>query len=87
MEPELDVGRVATDVDDLRLGRVNLRRRETVDDHLALNETAKIPAIDIIDFDYPPWHTSADTLDKLSAASLQTIGRVTLWLLARELAK
>ena len=57
------------------------------DDHSPLNLIARIPAMDIIDFDYPPWHTSGDTMDKLSAASLQTIGRVTLWLLVRELAK
>jgi hypothetical protein len=57
------------------------------DDHTPLQLLAHIPAMDIIDFDYPPWHTSADTLDKLSAASLQTIGRVTLWLLVSELAK
>lgn len=60
---------------------------DIVDDHTPLRVIARIPAMDIIDFDYPPWHTSADTLDKLSAASLQTIGRVTLWLLVKELAK
>ena len=58
-----------------------------LDDHVPLQVIARIPAMDIIDFDYAPWHTSGDTLDKLSPASLQTIGRVTLWLLARELAK
>jgi len=57
------------------------------DDHTPLGLIARIPAVDIIDFDYPPWHTSGDTLDKLSAASLQTIGRTTLWLLVRDLAK
>ena len=60
---------------------------DITDDHTPLHRIAKIPAMDIIDFDYPPWHTSADTMDKLSAASLQTIGRVTTWLLAREFAK
>jgi hypothetical protein len=43
--------------------------------------------MDVIDFEYPPWHTSADTMDKLSAASLETIGRVTLWMLAKDFAK
>jgi hypothetical protein len=62
-------------------------RGDIVDDHTPLQRIARIPAMDIIDFDYPPWHTSADTMDKLSAESLQTIGRVTLWLLVRELAK
>ena len=60
---------------------------DIMDDHTPLHVIARIPSMDIIDFDYPPWHTSADTLDKLSAASLQTIGRVTLWLLAKELVK
>jgi len=60
---------------------------DITDDHSPLNLIAHVPSMDIIDFDYPPWHTSGDTLDKLSAASLQTIGRVTLWLLARELGK
>lgn len=32
-------------------------------------------AIDIIDFDYPYWHTTADTLDKISAASLEAVGK------------
>ena len=31
-----------------------------------------IPAVDIIDFDYPYWHTTQDTTDKVSAASLAT---------------
>ena len=30
-------------------------------------QTARIPSIDLIDFDYLPWHTADDTLDKLSA--------------------
>jgi hypothetical protein len=60
---------------------------DILDDHTPLQVIARIPAMDIIDFDYPPWHTSGDTMDKLSAASLQTIGRVTLLLLTQELAK
>ena len=42
-----------------------------------------MPAIDLIDFQFGSapgrndyWHTPADTLDKLSAASLETVGRV-----------
>ena len=54
------------------------------DDHIPLNEEAKIPVIDIIDFDYPRgapknksyWHTMADTPDKCSGASLTKVGRV-----------
>jgi len=35
-----------------------------------------IPAVDIIDFDYPFWHTRQDTLDKVSGESLERVGRV-----------
>jgi len=34
-----------------------------------------IPAIDIIDFDYPYWHTVNDTADKVSSDSLESVGR------------
>jgi Zn-dependent M28 family amino/carboxypeptidase len=38
-------------------------------------------AVDIIDFNYPAWHTTADTLDKISAASLEAVGRtIETWL-------
>jgi Zn-dependent M28 family amino/carboxypeptidase len=47
------------------------------DDHTPFLELG-IPAVDIIDFDYPYWHTSQDTLDKVSAGSLEAVGR-TLW--------
>jgi glutaminyl-peptide cyclotransferase len=54
--------------------------RAVLDDHLALNN-AGIPAIDIIDFDYPQWHTSQDLPEYCSAASLEQVGRVvTAWL-------
>jgi glutaminyl-peptide cyclotransferase len=48
-----------------------------IDDHSPFL-AAGIPAVDIIDFDYPYWHTTADTLDKVSAHSLQIVG-ATLW--------
>ena len=35
-----------------------------------------IPAIDIIDFDYPYWHTLEDTPDKCSAKTLGIVGTV-----------
>ena len=57
-----------------------------LDDHTPLNQSF-IPTIDLIDFDYPPWHTSEDTLDKLSPESLNTVGTVTLYLLQHELSK
>jgi Zn-dependent M28 family amino/carboxypeptidase len=44
-----------------------------LDDHTPFLE-AGIPAVDIIDFDYPYWHTLQDTPDKLSAESLQAVG-------------
>jgi Zn-dependent M28 family amino/carboxypeptidase len=47
------------------------------DDHLQLNG-AGIPCIDLIDFQYPYWHTLADTPDKCSAESLQAVGDVLL---------
>ncbi|MGO8669952.1 MAG: M28 family peptidase [Capsulimonadaceae bacterium] len=45
------------------------------DDHVPFNE-AGIEAVDLIDFDYPYWHTLDDTADKCSAASLKTVGDV-----------
>ncbi len=50
---------------------------EIEDDHLPFLK-AGVPAVDIIDGpeDYPPWHTAGDTLDKVSARSLQTVGDV-----------
>jgi hypothetical protein len=55
---------------------------DILDDHTPLND-AGIPTIDLIDFDYPPWHTAEDTIDKLSAESLQTVGAVTAYYLAK----
>ena len=55
-------------------------RHSLLDDHTPFLE-AGIPAVDIIDFDYPYWHTTQDTLDKISAASLEQVGRTLLaWL-------
>ncbi len=48
-----------------------------LDDHIPLIERG-IPAIDLIDFDYPYWHTVEDTPDKCSAESLGKIGRLVL---------
>ena len=50
--------------------------QEVRDDHLPLHNTAKIPTCDIIDFDYPSWHTAGDTADKCSALSLAKVGWV-----------
>jgi glutaminyl-peptide cyclotransferase len=54
-----------------------------IDDHTPFIE-AGIPAVDIIDFDYPDWHTSQDTPDKVSSTSLGIVGETLLdWLVAR----
>ena len=55
--------------------------RELIDDHVPLNAIG-IPTLDIIDFDYPWWHTADDTIDKVSAQSLQTVGSVALYYLS-----
>jgi glutaminyl-peptide cyclotransferase len=44
-----------------------------LDDHTPFLQ-AGIPAVDIIDFDYPYWHTSEDTPDKVSPDSLKAVG-------------
>jgi len=46
-----------------------------VDDHVPFGN-AGIPAVDIIDFRYPYWHTVQDTCDKVDARSLERVGRV-----------
>jgi Zn-dependent M28 family amino/carboxypeptidase len=59
-----------------------LGRREFVDETTAIEDDhlpfldAGVPAVDIIDLDYPAWHTPDDTIDKVSAASLQAVGDV-----------
>jgi glutaminyl-peptide cyclotransferase len=46
-----------------------------LDDHIPLQE-AGWQAIDLIDFDYGPWHTLDDTPDKCSPQSLKAVGDV-----------
>ena len=70
-------------------------RHTLIDDHLELQK-AGIRAIeapddrrsrcsfDGADFDYPAWHTQYDTIDKVSAASLQIVGDVAMALVRRE---
>ena len=55
--------------------------RDLIDDHAPLNAIG-IPTIDVIDFDYPWWHTASDTIDKISAQSLQITGSVALYYLS-----
>jgi len=47
------------------------------DDHYPLI-IAGFEAIDIIDFDYPQWHTLEDTPENCSATSLQAVGQTLL---------
>jgi glutaminyl-peptide cyclotransferase len=55
--------------------------REIIDDHTPLNGIG-IPTIDIIDFDFPYWHTAEDTMDKINANSLQIVGSVAAYYLS-----
>jgi hypothetical protein len=50
------------------------------DDHVPLLQIG-IRAIDVIDLDYASWHTPDDTIDKVSAESLQIVGDVAIALL------
>jgi len=47
------------------------------DDHLPFMK-AGVPSVDIIDLQYPQWHTAQDSLDAVSARSLQIVGDVVL---------
>ncbi|HEY8475553.1 MAG TPA: M28 family peptidase [Chloroflexota bacterium] len=63
-----------------RLGHRAFTRRiggAVYDDHVPLLDVG-IPMIDVIDFDYPYWHTTADTVDKTSPESLRVVGEVVL---------
>lgn len=54
---------------------VSERGYAIMDDHIPFRQKGWV-AVDIIDFDYPYWHTTQDTLDKVSAESLERVGRV-----------
>ncbi len=82
--PEVYSARYAPDVVDRiwavaeEIGVTEFDRRAKYsiqDDHIPLLGKG-IETVDLIDFDYPPWHTHADTPDKCSAASLGAVGRV-----------
>lgn len=47
------------------------------DDHLPFVR-AGVPSVDLIDLDYVPWHTAGDTIDQVSARSLEVTGNVVL---------
>jgi Zn-dependent M28 family amino/carboxypeptidase len=50
---------------------------EIEDDHQPFVQ-AGVPSVDIIDLEYPAWHTAGDTLDAVSARSMQTVADVLL---------
>jgi hypothetical protein len=51
-----------------------------LDDHLALN-AARIPTVDMIDFEYPHWHKLTDLPENCSADSMAQVARVLItWL-------
>jgi peptidase M28-like protein len=74
--PEV-VQRVWQTADRLGYSKVFIARagQTLIDDHVPLQQ-AGIRAIDVIDFDFPFHHTTEDTIDKVSAESLQIVGDV-----------
>jgi glutaminyl-peptide cyclotransferase len=56
---------------------VDSLKHAVLDDHIPLL-SAGLKAIDLIDFDYPYWHTQSDTPDKCSPVSLKAVGDVLL---------
>jgi len=62
---------------------INNEKFSMLDDHTPFLE-AGIPAVDLIDFDYPYWHTTEDTPDKVSAESLKAVGDTLLtWIMEK----
>lgn len=62
---------------------INTKKYSMLDDHTPFLK-AGIPAVDIIDFDYPYWHTAADLENKVSPDSLRIVGDTLLaWLNSR----
>lgn len=58
-------------------------RHKVRDDHTALNR-AGIPSFVVIDFDYPYFHTTEDTLNKISGESLNAVGESLFQFLQQE---
>jgi glutaminyl-peptide cyclotransferase len=48
-----------------------------MDDHLPFLKVG-IPAVDLLDLEYPFWHRAADSLDKLDAGNMEITGRAVL---------
>jgi hypothetical protein len=63
-----------------RLGHAAFQRRQgydVIDDHMPFIDDG-FPAIDLIEFDYPEWHTVDDTPDHCDRAALQQVGETLL---------
>ena len=62
-----------------RLNRIEFVDAEIAveDDHVPFLQ-AGVPAVDLIDFDYPEWHQPGDTLDKVSGRSMHVVADVVL---------
>jgi glutaminyl-peptide cyclotransferase len=58
----------------------NASRSQVLDDHTPFQERG-IPAIDLIDFTFPRWHTTRDDLTSVSARSLDAVGETVVELL------
>lgn len=87
--PELVRAAFAAAVEEGVRDRFSLFGGEILDDHVPFLELG-MPAVVLIDFEYGSapgrndyWHTADDTLDKLSADSMQTVGRVVVRMLNR----
>lgn len=62
---------------------IDIPKHRIIDDHLPFIQ-AEIPAVLIIDIEYPYWHQTTDTIDKVSPASLKIVGDVILnWLITK----
>ena len=59
-------------------GKIFLDEETDIDDDHVPFLKAGVPSVDIIDLDYPAWHTPADDLPAVSARSLQIVGDVLL---------
>jgi len=81
---EMIMGQIWDQANDLGYGKQFQKefKHSMLDDHTPFIE-AGIPAVDIIDFNYPFWHTTEDTVDKVSAESLQAVGQTLLaWIIS-----
>lgn len=56
--------------------------REILDDHVPL-AGAGLRVFNVIDMDFKPWHTAGDTMDSISAESLQIAGQAALLLIEK----